>query len=154
MNYYKTNARVILCGVLLVAFFLPALNHLSAFEFIPLALAEASGDNGLTKTDALIVIFPLLMVALSAFLLALTFLLRIVIPKIYLAFPLIFLAFFSALIFRNKSISSPSALGLQAGFYIALLAALLLLFTKDKKQKSRRRRKRIIKEATIATEAL
>lgn len=148
MNQLVPKARLVLCALIVLAFFLPAYKGYSGLRFLPVALSEAANKSGVTSTDVLILLMPLLMIPLSAIGVYTLFVMTVFIKRIYLAMPLLFLVFFFTLLFRSPGMaSSDGFLGAaQIGFYITALAACGLPFTKDPKRKSRRRRHRAEKK--------
>jgi hypothetical protein len=146
MKYFKTKTRLLLCGVIIAAFFLPAFEGISGFLFVRLAFSEVGSHSEITQTDVLLAIIPLLLVPLSSLAILLASSLHLTIRKIYLIFPLAFMfSFFGLLVLtaRNNSgaFASPTVfLNMQPGFYIAGLASTLLIFSKDLKKKKRRKR--------------
>ncbi len=135
------RARLWLCGIIVLAFFLPAYGGYSAFSFIPLAFSEAA-NGSVTKMDIIILIVPLLLIPAAAVAISGLFLLRISVRRIYLAVPVIFLVFFLMVLFRSPGMTATSLRGMQLGFYTMVLATACFAFTKDAKRKSRRRVKR------------
>lgn len=156
MKRWISQARPALCVIILIAFFLPAYKSYSAFDFVPLAMTEASGANGITTTDVLMLLLPLLLIPFFAILLIALFAFRISVKPVYLALPLVFSSFFLLLFFRSQGANEDalSISGLRVGFYLAAIAVALLPFTKDRKKKSRRKRKKIQAETTSATPSL
>jgi hypothetical protein len=145
MKLFKTKARVPLCGFIFLAFFLPAYQGNSAFQFISIVLSQVNKAYDITTTDAYIAIFSMLLIPFSALLLMIRTALRIATRSIYVAMPLIFFLFFTGLLFTNiSSVTNSSRFNAFAhtgiGFYLAALACILLLFTKNPRKKSRRRR--------------
>lgn len=156
MKQWITNGRPVLCSLILLAFFLPAYKNYSAFNFVPLAVNETSIGSGVTSTDVLMLLIPLLLVPVVAILFFILYAYRISIKPVYLAMPLVFASFFLLLFFRGQG-SSGSVLTVKelgAGFYLGAIAVALLPFTKDAKKKSRRRRRKIQPEITADTSSL
>lgn len=141
MKKVISNARPVLCGLILLSFFLPAYAGYSAIRFSMLALAEASGKNNVTTTDVAILVLPLLLIPATAIGFCLLFLLHQSIRRIYLALPIIFLVFFLALLFNSPGLAAGRFTEMQAGFYLMSVSACLLPFTTDAKRKRRRRRR-------------
>ena len=155
MKFITTKARLLLCGVIIAAFFIPAYQNISGFTFINYAFSEAKSNSEITEMDVLITIVPLLFIPLSALFILVRARLYLVTSKIYLALPLLFMLFFFGIIYlseRNSAsgFSSPATFFyMQPGFYIMILASLLLIFTKT--YKKRRRRRRVNSTEVVAT---
>ena len=145
MKYLKTRARLILCILIIAAFFIPSYNNVSAYGFIKLAFLETKDHSEVTSTDVLITIVPLLLVPLSALVIVIRTAVHLPTRKTYLGLPLIFLIFFFVILLPGGStisgkFSDPKVLlEMQAGFYLAATAAVLLLFTRSFKRKRQRR---------------
>ena len=144
MKRLQTKARMPLCGLILLCFFLPAYDHYSAFEFIGIVRNSINKAYDVTTTDAAIAIGSLLMVPFSAAVLLLRAWLRIPTRKIYVAMPLIFFLFFTGILFASQtSLAGPSSVNCfapaEVGFYLAALCCVLLLFTRNQKRRRRRR---------------
>lgn len=134
-------ARPLLCAVVVLAFFLPAYQACSGFQFISLALAEAANKNGVTTTDVMILLLPMMLIPASAGILGAAFALRISVQRIYTVLPFVFFTFFTLLFFRSQAHATSQPGGAQIGFYLTGVATALLPFTKNAKRKSRRRRR-------------
>src|ERR671912_873499 len=145
MKFITTNARLLLCGVIIAAFFIPAYNNISGFGFINHAFLEVNTQNEITETDVLITITPLLFIPFSALFLLVRTAAHVSSRKMYLALPVIFMLFFFGIIFltsRNSTggFSSPTVFfQMQPGFYITVLASVLLIYTKNRRKRRRRR---------------
>lgn len=139
MKNIIAKGRLLLCAMIVFAFFLPAYAGYSAMRFIPLALSEADKSN-VTTMDALILIVPLVLIPAIAFTVLGLFLLRIAIMQSYLALPLLFMVFFLGLLFRSPGMAAAGGgiRGLQIGFYLMALSAAALPFTKNARHKSKR----------------
>lgn len=154
MKFITTNARQLLCGVIIAAFFIPAYNNISGFGFIDHAFSAVNSQNEITETDVLIIITPLLFVPFSALFILLRTASRISSRKTYLVLPLLFMLFFFGVIIISAANSSGQFSNpkvffqMQPGFYIAGLASVLLIFTRNPKK--RKRRKRTPSTETIA----
>lgn len=147
MNFLTTRARLLLCCVIIAAFFIPAYNNISGAGFIRLAFIEGESHSEITSTDVLIAVIPLILIPFSALVILLRSAAYMSTRKTYLALPLLFMAFFFGVLYLSSgntsgSFSSPKVFfQMQPGFYIAGLASFLLLFTKTYKK---RRHKRIV----------
>lgn len=144
MTKMIAKARLILCAMMVVAFFLPAYNGYSAFRFLPLSLSAAADRSGVTTTDILILDLPLLLLPVTAAGFCLLFVFRIAVRPVYLILPLVFLLFFLTILFRSPGIAADGGgfRGLQIGFYLMALSVVALPFTKNAKKKSRKRIRR------------
>lgn len=145
MKTSLAKSRMALCALILLAVFLPAYNGYSAVSFIPLVLAEVSNGE-INLTDAAISIIPVLLVPVSAIVVGMFQLLRIPLRRVYVAMPLVFLLFFTGILFTAERSANPSSsvFGLfkraGLGFYLAYIACLLLPFTKNAKRRRRHRK--------------
>lgn len=154
MKFITTNARPVLCGVIIAAFFIPAYHNISGFGFINHAYSEVNSQNELTKMDVLITITPLVFIPFSALFILVRSAVHIPSRKTYLALPLLFMCFFFGIIYLSSGnsgggFSSPRVFfQMQPGFYIAGLASVLLIFTKN--HRKRRRRRSVAPAETIA----
>ena len=144
MKILKTKARLLLCGVIIAAFFIPAYNNISGLSFINRAFSEAKTHNEITETDVLITIIPLLFIPFSALLILVRAVAHVSTRKTYLALPLLFMLFFFGILYISSGntsggFSSPKVFfQMQPGFYIAGLASLLVIFTKNYKKRRHR----------------
>lgn len=154
MKFFITNARLLLTGLIVAAFFLPSYGGISGFRFISLAFSEINRESEITSTDVFIMILPLIMIPVFALLLFIGAALKQPMRKILTGMPLICLCTFLAILLvgaRNGSgsFSGPEFLvQMQVGFYLAFVASILLVATKDPRKKRVKRRKRT--EAELA----
>ena len=146
MKLLLSNARYIACGLIILAFIIPAYHGISAFGFISFAFAETKGKNEITSTDVWITIIPLILIPLSATGIAIRAYLKLSTRKTFIYLPLLCFAFFTAILFmslRSDGIifSGRNVLSdMSFGFYLLAVGCLILPFTKT-------RRKRKIKNA-------
>ena len=140
------KARLILCGLILISFFLPAYQSTSGFSFARQALSDFKNGGEITFTDIFVLVAPLLaMQAVTLYILVRSYF-RYAVRKTFTALPALFLGFFLVVIYysyRNiYPFSGKEVLKhLQIGSIIAGLSCALVIFTKDLPRKRRRRRR-------------
>ncbi|HUC79641.1 MAG TPA: hypothetical protein VMR70_01945 [Flavisolibacter sp.] len=144
MNALRKKARLLLCTLILLSFFLPAYRGVSGFGFIPLAFDEVTKSHELTMIDVVILLVPLVLIPVSAAGIGIASWLRIPVRKTFAAFPLLCLLAFICLLLMSSGGSGFSGTSLLSqmgvGFYLALPATAYLPFTKNMVRKRRRRR--------------
>ena len=140
MKRFLSKARVLLCGLILLSFFLPAYAHYNAVQFISFLLEAVNKAYEITAADAFLAIATLLIIPFSALALIVCSYQRKPVRRIYAAVPLIFFLCFTGLLFTNETGQAGdraynyfAAAG--PGFYIAGLSCILLLFTKNPRRK-------------------
>ena len=147
MKTLSQKARLLLCSLIILAYFIPSYNGISGFSFVSLAFSEPEVNSDITSTDVLILIIPLLFTPLSALVLLLISSLKIPARKIYMAMPLTgIVAFVSILVLASGNGSGNFSnlsflLQMGGGFYLALTASFLLPFTKNPHRKRVKKRK-------------
>jgi len=141
MKLLNTKTRLLLCLFIIAAFFIPAYNNVSGFNFISIALSEAKTPGEVTLTDVIIVLAPLVIIPISALVIFIRSAIHLSTRKTFISLPFLFLAFFFAVILlsaRNISteLSGMGALfNMQLGFYLAAASSALLIFTKNSGKK-------------------
>ncbi len=140
MSIKRNQYRAIFAVVVIVAFFIPAYNSVSAFQFLLLALGSLRNDSEITLVDLLVILLPLLLVPATALLILFQALNKRRVNSLLLCLPFFSMAFFF-LIFsfdRVRQVSSFSVLNLltemRVGFYLAAFASLLLLFSYNRRE--------------------
>lgn len=147
MKTLAKKARLVLCSLLIVAFFIPSYNGISAFNFIPIAFAQPEVNSEITLTDVLVAVVPLFFIPLSALGILFLFWMKMPARKTYLALPLFSILTFTGILFTGLNSGSAFSSGraflmqMGIGFYIALIAAVLLPFTKRSVRKRARQPK-------------
>lgn len=155
MPLLSNKSRLPLSVLLLIAFFIPAYNNVSAFTFIGLAFSEAKAQTEITFIDVLILITPLIFIPVIAVVILIRSVMQVRIRKSVTGLPLLLLLFFIALLSFTGNRStlhfpvSKLLFGMQVGFYLTAIASLLLLFTKNKR-KHRRKRKTLSSQTATA----
>lgn len=146
MKTLQNKGRWVLCLLIIAAFFLPGYNGYSGYQFVSASFEEVAQLSGVTSTDVVIAVVPLVMIPVTALVLWLFVAVRFPIRRIYVGLPLLFLLFFTGILLaaekNGQPVSSPFAIlaRLEVGFYTALLCSLLLPYTRNPKRKARYRR--------------
>jgi len=138
MQTLITNSRFILCGINILAFFLPSYQDISAYTFIPLAFSSTDDQSEISTADVFIATVPLILIPVSSIAILIRTYMRRHLRIIFKALPLICLAVFTVLLFLSLrtiaggGMSSLRILShLREGFYITAVASVLLPFTKS-----------------------
>lgn len=135
MRISRNHSRAICASLIIIAFFIPAYDNISALDFLHLAIYSVSNDAELTFVDLLIVSTPLLLVPLTAIIILYRSLQKKALHHLLLALPFFSLTFFLLLVSFdiNKDLAGSGIVSLlknmRTGFYLAALAALLLLLS-------------------------
>lgn len=135
MRFSRNQYRSLYATLIIVAFFIPAYNNISAAGFLSLALNTVRSDDEMTIFDFVIISFPLFLILLTAFIILFQSLRKRSSTSLLLGLPLFSLAFFIVLLSfdLNKEVSNAGIFSLlknmRYGFYIASFAALLLFLS-------------------------
>lgn len=147
------QARVVLSGLILIAFFLPSYNGISGHQFIGIVVSEIRVNNDLTSADMFIVLLPLLLVPVSAFLIGFASWFGVSVRRTIIALPLLALFGFTCVFVLSAGSASAEVSPLAIlfrmgiGFWLALFAAAGLPFTKNPARLKARRRRNAALEA-------
>jgi hypothetical protein len=140
MKVNRNQYRAIYAALLIIAFFIPAYDDVSAFQFSLLVLRSAGADNEITLLDLLVILLPLLLILLTAMLILFKAVNKRPLNSLLLCLPFFSIAvFFLLLLFDiNRQIDGTSLLNLltqmHIGFYVAGFASLLLLFSYSRRE--------------------
>lgn len=140
MRFTRNQYRALYASLIIVAFFIPAYNNISAAGFLSLALGTVKSDDEMTMIDFVIISFPLILILLTAFLILFRSLRKRSSTSLLLGLPFFSLAFFIVLLSFdvNKEVSNTGIFSLlknmRYGFYIASFASLLLLFSHSRRE--------------------
>ncbi|HZH64408.1 MAG TPA: hypothetical protein VEY10_05895 [Flavisolibacter sp.] len=159
MLFLTSKSRLPLAILLLLSFFIPASNNISAFNLIAIAFSEAKSQADITAVDVFVGIAPLVSIPILAIVISVRSAMQLSIRKTVLLLPLVLLIFFFTLLSFTLNSSRIHLSGskllsnMQIGFYLAVVASLLLVFTKNWRRHRRKRRKRsATKEVEVAVE--
>jgi glucan phosphoethanolaminetransferase (alkaline phosphatase superfamily) len=157
MKLLSNKTRLLLSILIIISFFLPAYNAISAFKFISLALSETTPPTDINLIDVLMILAPLVLIPIIAIVVFIRSYMKASTPTTVTGLPLLFLMFFFGILFFTGNISSISSpaykflLKMQIGFYLTVIASLLLLFTRNGRQhRHKRRRQSSLKATAIA----
>jgi hypothetical protein len=138
MQTFFSKARYTLCTLIILAFFLPSYQDISAFNFIPLAFSSADEQSEISSADVFIAVVPLVLIPLSALAIIILTSMRRVIRKTFKALPFICLAIFTFILFlslrtiEGSGMSSLRTLShLGVGYYLVAICSVFLPFTKS-----------------------
>jgi hypothetical protein len=140
MSFNRNRSRAIYAALLLLAFFIPAYNQVSAFRFLIQAVSSAGNDNEITLVDLLVVLLPLLLIPATALLILVKAVNKKPLNSLLLSLPFFSMSFFFLILSFdiNRQASGSNALGLlkqmSPGFYLAAFASLLLLFSYSRRE--------------------
>ena len=140
MNLNRNQYRAIFAMVVLIAFFIPAYERVSAFQFLFLVLNSFDSDGEITLLDLLVILLPLLLVPAAAVLILLRIVNKKPVTSLLLCLPFFSVAFFFFIFSfdRIRQVNSVTMLNLLAemrvGFYLAAFASLLLLFSYNRRE--------------------
>lgn len=140
MRISRNQYRAIYASLIIIAFFIPAYDNVSALGFLNLVIGSVGNDAELTLIDLVIILFPLLLVPITAVIILFRSLRKKALNSLLLGLPFFSLAFFILLLSFdiNKDVSNPGVLGLikdmSIGFYLACFASLLLLFSHSRRE--------------------
>src|SRR5215204_2015816 len=101
MDFLIKQARIILCAVIILAFFIPAYQNISGFTFISTAFSKIDGQTEIMVEDVIITVIPLVMIPVSALLILIGTYRRRSIQKTFKALPLICLVIFTCILFMT-----------------------------------------------------
>ncbi|NTS41527.1 MAG: hypothetical protein EOO10_24025 [Chitinophagaceae bacterium] len=140
MRFSRNQYRAIYASLIIVAFFIPAYNNISAAGFLSLALNTVRSDDEMTMIDFVIISFPLFLILLTALIILFQSLRKRTSTSLLLGLPLFSLAFFIVLLSFdvNKEVSNAGVFSLlknmRYGFYIASLASVLLFLSHSRRE--------------------
>ena len=146
MQTLFSKGRYPLCLLIILAFFLPSYQNISAFSFVPQAFSFAEDQSEISSADVLIAVVPLVLIPLSSVLIMVQTYLRKVIRQSIKALPFICLSLFTVILFLSLRTLVGSGMTtlrilshLGAGFYLTLIASALVPFTKSPYRRKTRR---------------
>ncbi|MBB1287214.1 hypothetical protein HRH25_22750 [Flavisolibacter sp. BT320] len=140
MRISRNQYRAFYASLIIIAFFIPAYDNISAVGFLNLAFGTVSNDDEMTMVDFIIISFPLLLIPLTALIILFKSLRKKALNSLLLSLPFFSLAFFMLLLSfdMNKEVNNSGIFSLIKnmgfGFYIVCLASLLLLFSQSRRE--------------------
>ncbi|HEV7331109.1 MAG TPA: hypothetical protein VGN63_08730 [Flavisolibacter sp.] len=140
MRISRNQYRAIYATLILIAFFIPAYDNISAVGFLNLALGTVNSDDEMTMIDFVIISFPLLLIPLTAIIILFKSLRKKSLNSLLLSLPFFSLTFFILLLSFdvNKEVNNAGIFSLLKdmtfGFYIACFASLLLLLSHSRRE--------------------
>lgn len=140
MSLHRNQYRAFYAALIVAAFFIPAYDKVSAFQFLWVAVDSIDNDTELTFIDLMVVLIPLLLIPFTAVLILFRAIRNKSQNSLLLGLPFFSLIFFFLLLSFDMSqqASTLNALELlkqmQVGFYIAALASLLLLLSYSRRE--------------------
>jgi|GEM_PF-5051203 len=147
------NARYILCGLILLGFFLPAYHGISGFSYIPFAFSTLEGQNEITAMDIWVTIIPLLLIPITTIAILIRAYMRLSTRKTVIFLPALCFAFFTVILFVSQKSGGASFSGravlfdMSFGFYMTAIGCALLPFTKTPRK---RRAAKPVEELEVA----
>ena len=140
MRLSRNQCRAIYAGLIIIACFIPAHGHVSAFSFLQLAIGGIHSDTELTVIDLVVVLIPLLLIPTAAMIVLVRALQNKTLNSLLLGLPFFSLSFFFLILSFdvNRQGASGNIFGLllemNIGFYIAMAASLLLLVSYSRRE--------------------
>lgn len=140
MRVNRYQYRAIYSALVIVAFFIPAYHHVSAFEFLFLAIGSIGIDSEITLVDLFVVLLPLLLIPAAALWILVKTIVRKPLNSVLLGLPFFSILFFFLILWfdRSRQVSSGNPLTMltqmRVGFYLAAVASLLLLFSYSRRE--------------------
>lgn len=154
MQTIFSKARYILCTLIILAFFLPCYQDISAFSFIPLAFSSAGEQSEISSADVFIAIVPLVLIPLSSLAIIILTSMRRILRKTFKALPFICLCIFTLILFLSlrtiggSGMSSLRTLShLSVGYYLVAICSIFLPFTKSPYRRKLRIKRKMKAEA-------
>jgi hypothetical protein len=141
MKSFVHNARFILCGLIILAFFLPAYQGISGFSYIPFAFSTLEGQNEITETDIWVTIIPLVLIPITVVVILFRAYMRLSTRKTVMFLPALCFAFFTIILFVSQKSGGASFSGravlfeMTIGFYLMALGCAFLPFTKTPRKR-------------------
>lgn len=140
MRLSRNRFRMIYAALVIVSFFIPAYQNVSAFEFFSLAIGDIRSEADVTLLDLVVILIPLLLIPFTALYVLMRAANKKPMNGLLLGLPLFSFAFFFLILSLdiNRNVNNVDVLELlkemSFGFYITAMGALLLLFTYSKKE--------------------
>ena len=135
------NARPILCGLIILAFFLPAYHGISGFSYIPFAFSTLEGQNEITEMDIWVTIIPLILIPVTSIAILVRAYMRVSTRKTVIFLPALCFAFFTVILFVSQKSGGASFSGravlfeMTFGFYLTAIGCAFLPFTKTPRKR-------------------
>ena len=139
MSLKRPHQRAIYAALIIIAFFIPAYNGVSAFQFL-FTIGSLTSDSEITIVDLLVIALPLLLIPATAMLILLKTIRQQPLNSFLLGMPFFSIAYFFLILSfdMSRQMTNANAFSLltqmSIGFYVATAASVLLLFSYSRRE--------------------
>jgi len=141
MKALTTKSRLLVCAVIIIAFFVPAYDGISGFSYISFAFKNLEGQTEITTMDVWVTIIPLLLIPISAAAILVRSYYKLSTRKTYMFLPAVCFGFFTVILFFSQKSGGAVFSGrvvlmeMTIGFYLTAIGCAILPFTKTPRRR-------------------